>query len=249
MYRGVTLYSCNDLPSKSILTEKFKNGKISNIIEDKNNGRKRDLPSILSDATSKHGRIVGVIQYYYQDRVNKQVPYADFYTRCTFMLSTEDNVLAILGRGNDVPDVKSIITKIIDNSQDSVQYFRMLEIPPKKMYKLGLRIRNSFNGNWCDRPRFSHGATKYKGHVFHDYSNGDGNCAFDSTGFKDELDHSTGFSPIIKIFKCEKLDPIVSNKPKTIKFKQEGQISTSQPYDFEYWEDFIFNLVIPTVKN
>jgi hypothetical protein len=250
VFRGATLYTCLDLPSKSILAERIKNGKVDNIIEDKNSGKKRNLPSIVSDVTNKRGRIVGVIQYYYQDRVSKQVSYSDIYARCTFMLSTSDNVLAILGRGSDVPDAKGIITKMIDESGDSrVQYFTNLEISPDKMYALGLRVRNSYEGNWCDRPRFSHGATKYNGNTFHDYSKGDGNCAFDAPEFQDELDHCTGFSPIIKIFKCEKLDPSISNKPKTIKFKHEGQISTSKPYDFEDWEDFIFNLVVPSITN
>ena len=249
MFRGVTLYSCADLPLKATLVEKFKNGKINNIIIDKNTEKKRDLPSYLSDVAVKRGKIVGVIEFWYQDRISKQVKYQDIFSRCTFILSTEHNVLAILGRGSDVPDVKTIITRIIDDSQDSVQFFTMLEIPPDKMYEVGLRVRDSFDDNWCDRPRFSHGATAYDGHVFHDYSNGDGNCAFDATTFRAELDNCTGFSPVIKFFKCEKLDPVQSNKPKTIKFKHEGQISTSKPYDFEDWEDFIFNLVVLIIKS
>jgi hypothetical protein len=247
VYRGASLYRCVDLPSITKLSAKFKNGKINNVIVDKNTDRNRDLSSILSDVTTKNGRIFGVIEYHYQDRINKTVKFQDVYTRCTFILSTEDNILVILGRSSDIPDVKSIITKIIDDTQNRVQFFSELEIPPDKMLKLGLKVRNSSKGNWCDRPRFSHESGKFNGHVFHDYSNGVGNCVFETDDFKQELKNSTGFSPIIKFFKCEKLDPDTSNKPKTIRFKHEGKISTSLPYDFEYWEYFIFDLVIPIV--
>ena len=37
---------------------KFKNGKIGNVIVDKNTDRNRDLPSILSDVKTKNGRIL-----------------------------------------------------------------------------------------------------------------------------------------------------------------------------------------------
>lgn len=248
MYRGATLYSCKDLPNMSILTEKFKNKEIENIEENMNTGKKMNLPTTLRDVENKNERLVGVIEFSYQARLNKRVPYQVVPTRCTFILSPNEKILAILGRGTDVPDVKHIITRIIDDTQKKVQYFTNLEILPDKMYKLALRVRKSYKKNWCDRPRFSHENRKYDGHVFNDYSNGLGNCVFDSKKFAAELKNCSGFSPIVKFFKCEKLDPNLTNKPKTIKFKQEGQIATSQPYDFEDWEDFIFNLVVPSIK-
>lgn len=248
MFSGITLYSCKDLPNKEILTTKFKDGEIINKIEDKNTYKERNLPSILRLAQTKRDRIIGVIDYFYQDRISKQVRYSDIYSTTAFILSPDDNILVILGAGSDAPSVKGMISKIIDNSQTDVQYFSNLELSPENMLKIGLRVRDSYKKNWCARPRFSHDAGTYKGHTFHDYANGDNNCIFETKEFLDEYEYTTGFSPIIKYFMCKNLDSDISSRPKTMRLKHEGQISTSKHYDFEDWEDFIFNVVIPILK-
>ncbi|MHB8602015.1 MAG: hypothetical protein ACYC6W_09670 [Nitrosotalea sp.] len=249
MFSGITLYSCQDLPDKSILTEKFKDGKITNEIDDLNTRKKRNLPSILRDAQIKRDRIIGVIDYFYQDRVSNQIAYSDIHSTNAFILSPDDKILVILGIGSDAPFVKGIISKIIDDSQTDVQFFSNLEIPPEKMLKIGLKVRDSHKKNWCERPRFSHDAGAYKGHVFHDYANGDFNCIFETKEFNDEYEYTTGFSPIIKYFMCNNLDPNISTKPKTMRFKHEGQISTSKHYGFQDWQDFVFNLLLPIIKS
>ncbi len=249
MFSGITLYRCTDLPDKTTLTKKFKDGKINNKIIDLNTHKERNLPSILRDAQTRRDKIIGVIDYYFQARLSKQLPYQDISTTNAFMLSPDEKILVILSKGGDASSVKYIISKIIDDSQTSVQFFSPLEISPEKMKKIGLFVRNSNKKNWCDRPRFSHDAGKYKGHVFHDYSNGIGDCVFEDKDFNSEFDHTTGFSPIIKYFMCKNLDPDVSTTPKTMRFKHEGQISTSKHYDFEDWEDFVFHVIIPIMKS
>lgn len=237
-----------DLPSRSILSDKFTNKRIRNIITDKNTGRERNLPSRLRDVTTRHRRIIGVIDYYFQVRASRQLDYADIYSTNAFILSTSDNILVILSRSTDLDNVKNIITKIIDDTQSEVQFFAPLEIMPERMREIAFRIRNSNGNNWCDRPRFSHEALRYRNHVFSDYSDGVGECVMDSSEFIDEFPNATGFSPIIKYFTCDNLDPSESTRPKTMRFKHEGQISTSQSYNFEHWDHFLFDLVLPIIR-
>ena len=123
-----------------------------------------------------------------------------------------------------------------------------MEIAPEPMRAIAIRVRDSHSSNWCDRPRFSHTAKKYRGHVFSDYSDGDHQCVLESAEFADEFPNATGLSPVIKYYTCEMLDPEQSTTPKTMKFKTEGQISTSRPYNLEHWDHFLFDLVIPMVK-
>lgn len=250
MFQGATLYECQDLPPKTTLKDKFKNGKIKNIIIDKNTKKERNLPSELREVTtSKHGRILGVVDYYYQDRVSKHHKFSDDYMTSVFILSPDDDILVILGRSDIAVYVKNLITKIIDGTQTRVQHFSNLEIPPDPMEKIARRVSNSYEKNWCDRPRITHGAQRYKKrYAFHDYSYGDHNCILETAEFKTEVINSTGISPIVKFFKCEKLDPDISTQPKTMRFKHEGQISTSKNYNFEHWEYFLFDLVIPIIK-
>jgi len=248
LFRGATLYSCEDLPSRSILSDKITNKRVPNNIIDKNTRRERNLPSRLRDVTTYHRRIIGVIDYYFQARVSRQVDYADIFSTNVFILSPSDNILVILAKSNDASNVKNIITKVIDDTQSEVQYFTLLEITTDQMRELAMRVRNSHENNWCDRPRFSHEAGRYHGHVFHDYSNGVGECVLDSAEFEDEFPNATGLSPIIKYFQCENLDPIESARPKTMRFKHEGQISTSASYNFEHWDYFLFDLVLPIIR-
>lgn len=248
MFRGTTLYSCQDLPARRILTERITNRQIPNQIIDKNNERRRNLPSVLRDVNVRAGRIIGVIDYFFQDRASKFSPYVDVHITSAFILSPTDNVLAVLGNGSDSSNIKNLLSQVIDGTQEDVQYFRNMEIPPDPMLEIGRRVRDSHNGNWCERPRFSHGLLPYNGHVFSDYANGDFNCIFDTVEFINEFPNATGFSPIIKYHMCEMLDPDVDNKPKTMRFKHEGQISTSKSYNFEHWDHFIFDLVVPVLR-
>jgi len=133
LFKGATLYSCVDLPSRSILSDKFTTKRVRNIIIDKNTERERNLPSRLRDVTTRHGRIIGVIDYYFQVRASRQLDYADIYSTNAFILSPSTNILVILSRSTDVASVKNIITKIIDDSQSDVQFFTPLEITPDQM--------------------------------------------------------------------------------------------------------------------
>ncbi len=248
MFRGAALFLCQDLPTFEELKTKIKNGKVPNKIVDKNNDRERDLPSRIRDITSKQGKIIGVVEYFFQARVSKQIKFSDIYSTHAFILYPNKNVLAILGTSVNATSVKNILTKLIDKSQSRVQYFTNFEISPEAMFKIAKKIRNSSTKNWCDRTRMSHMAQRYQEHTFTDYSDGRGNCVMDNSRFQIEFDNCTGFSPIIKYFKCPNLDPDLSSKPKTMKFKHEGEISTSRSYNFEHWDYFLFNLIIPIVN-
>ena len=248
MFKGVTLYSCQDLPGRATLRDLIINGEIPNNIIDKNTQRNRNLPSILRDVTSRQNRIIGVVDYFFQDRASSNSRYQDVHSTSAFILSPTDNILAVLGKGTDAHPTKNLLSQIIDGTQNDVQYFTNLEIAPEPMLRIARRVRDSREDNWCERPRFSHEAERYHGHVYNDYADGDFNCIFDTAQFIDEFPNSTGFSPIIKYHSCDMLDPHADNRPKTMRFKHEGQISTSQPYNFENWDRFIFELVVPLLR-
>ena len=248
MFRGATLFLCQDLPTFETLKTKIKNGKVSNKTVDKNNDRERDLPSRIRNTTTKQGKIIGVVDYFFQARVSKQIKYSDIFSTHAFILYPDKNILAILGPSLNANSVKNIITKLIDSSQSQVQYFVNFEISPKAMLKIAKKVRSSYSKNWCDRTRMSHTAQRLDGHTFTDYSDGPGNCVMDNPKFQRAFDNCTGFSPIIKFFKCVNLDPDLTSKSKTIKFKHEGEISTSRSYNYEYWDYFLFDLIIPVVN-
>ena len=245
MYKGVALYPSQDLPGKSALKKIIVNGKIPNHITDKNNEKERNLPSILKNVKSDHGRIIGVIDYYYQDRASKYSKFQDVYSTHAFILSPDNNILVVLGKGTHAPAIKNLLSELIDNTQNAVKYFKKLKIEPESMLRIAKKVRDSHKDNWCMRPRFSHEAQPYNDHVYNDYANGGTNCIFNTAEFTDEFPNCTGFSPVIKYHSCDMLDPQIDVKPKTMRLKHEGQISTSRSYDFENWDRFIFELVIP----
>jgi len=251
MFRGATIFHYSDpLTSREIKIKLKKSTSIENLIDDKNTDRERNLVTIIRDVSEKQGRVLGVIDYYFQARVSKQVKYADIFDTFAFIISPSDNILVVLGKSANADKARNQISKCLyGDKSEEIQYFEPIIIKPDSMLEIALVVRDSHEKNWCDRPRFSHIRTRRTPHVFHDYSDGPGNCVLETKEFKSEFGDCIGFSPIIKYKKCSYLDPNETRTSKTIRFKHEGQISTSTSHEFEYWEFFIFDCMLKIMKN
>lgn len=224
---------------------------ISRKTEDKNSL----IRKIELDCTIEHKRVkdenyfVG-LDFQYQISPRRGVPYQKTRDLYGLIFLPKYELLVVLGRGDAVGEILSLIGDVLYPEIKGHIVFNHLKFDTESLVNTVKKLRKDDSNSWCEEYRGRHDGVKYQGKkTKSNFSLGEGNCVLDDAEAIDAIDHSTSISPVLKFYKCPKLNSTTYDLPKTILFNgKDGIVSVSVPQDFDDWYKFISEFLVKELK-
>ena len=246
-YVSIALFVYEDpLTNKAIYDKLSKIKTIDNFVIDKSNRDQEinvecGISGVEKNSNGTHGTFI----YNEQLKERDSEKYRIYPTPQYFTIAPSQKLVIIYGKADNAKKIKTILDEFLHSNESNIQNFKGYEISKSKMKTVCKNIILKANeGNYCERPRITHGNKKFQGHSFHDYSNGVGKCTMNTKEFDKEFPNATGISPILKVKYCPYLmDESVSGY-KTIRFKKEGTIYFSGSAYPSEWLVFLSKTIL-----
>jgi len=216
------------------------------VIENDQNDLDKEITLIQKiDGLRQHAfGVVGALTYYSQKEF-ESIDGEKFYVvphGFGFLFSPQNELIIIHGDPNYYIRVLKFFSDILHSGDDLIQ---SISIEKKQMYELMWKILNMKKGkNNLEEASFFHYGKPLDTLKKLSFTTIPEACGTDHILFKKHYTNCTHWNATVRMFKCNGLLDVDSEKGYLLRLNHDGKFSSSLPFDLKRWNRF----VVETVK-